>query len=160
MPIRPFRKDDIPALVRILRDTAVFRDEEIDVAVELMEIAANDPEQKDYQLATSVDDKGTVLGYYCVGPTPMTRSTYDLYWIAVDPAAHLQGVGKELLLHSESFIRERGGTLVMVETSSLPKYEKTRAFYRRNRYTESAHVKDYYAPGDDLVVYTKHFVED
>ena len=159
MPLRGFEKSDIPALTGIVRATNVFRPEEIDVAAELMEIAANDPDQKDYILMTYVDDQGAPRGYYCIGPTPMTKSTYDLYWIAVDPSLHGTGVGSQLLQHCESLVQSMGGTLIMVETSSLPKYDATRRFYVRNRYAEEARVRGYYAQGDDLVVYSKHITE-
>ena len=41
MSIRKFEKADIPQLTEIVRATEVFHEEEIGVAVELMEIAAN-----------------------------------------------------------------------------------------------------------------------
>ncbi len=156
MSIRPFVKEDIQPLTDILRATDVFREEEIAVAVELMEIVAEEPDQKDYIMYTYVDDGGHVRGYYCVGPTPMTQSTFDLYWIAVDPSLHGKGIGTELNRHCEELVRSRGGTLLIAETSSQPKYERTRAFYLRNHYHEASRIPDYYAPGDDLVVYTKH----
>ncbi|MEX1276188.1 MAG: GNAT family N-acetyltransferase [Bacteroidota bacterium] len=156
MSIRPFVKEDIQPLRDILRATDVFKEEEIVVAVELMEIVAGEPDQKDYIMATSVDEANFVRGYYCIGPTPMTCSTFDLYWIAVDPAMHGKGIGRELNRHCEEYIVSRGGTLIVAETSSQPKYEKTRAFYLHNHYIEASRIRDYYSPGDDLVVYTKH----
>ncbi|MEX2089505.1 MAG: GNAT family N-acetyltransferase [Bacteroidota bacterium] len=156
MSIRPFVKEDIQPLRDILRATDVFKEEEIVVAVELMEIAAGEPDQQEYIMATSVDEANVVRGYYCIGPTPMTCSTFDLYWIAVDPAMHGKGIGRELNRHCEEYIVSRGGTLIVAETSSQPKYEKTRAFYLRNHYIEASRIRDYYSPGDDLVVYTKH----
>jgi ribosomal protein S18 acetylase RimI-like enzyme len=157
MPIRKFEKADIGPITEIVRETKVFHDQEVDVAVELMEIAANEKDQKDYYLYSYVDESGTVQGYYCVGPTPMTRSTFDLYWIAVHPRMHRKKIGHDLLEHCEQQVRGMGGTLLVVETSSQPKYEPTRKFYLRNQYSETARIKDYYAPGDDLVIYTKHF---
>jgi ribosomal protein S18 acetylase RimI-like enzyme len=156
MSIRPFQKEDIQPLVEILRATEVFREEEINVALELMEIAIEDKDQVEYASYTFVDEANSIRGYYCVGPTPMTASTFDLYWIAVDPRVHGQGIGKQLLQHCEEYVRSKGGTLVIAETSSLPKYENTRSFYRRNHYTEASRIKDYYSKGDDLVVYTKN----
>ncbi len=156
MPIRRFEKSDVLPLTEIVKATNVFRPEEIDVAVELMEITAEKPNDEEYILFTSVDESGSVLGYYCVGPTPMTVSTFDLYWIAVDPRRHGKGVGHQLLEHCESLVKSKGGTLIMVETSSLPKYAATNHFYKRHQYTESARVKAYYAAGDDLIVYSKH----
>jgi ribosomal protein S18 acetylase RimI-like enzyme len=103
-----------------------------------------------------VDQAGQVRGYYCYGPTPMTQSTFDLYWIAVDPTVHGAGIGSLLLTHCETSIRSSGGSLIVVETSSLAKYEATRRFYRRHQYDETARLRGYYAPDDDLVIFTKH----
>jgi ribosomal protein S18 acetylase RimI-like enzyme len=97
-----------------------------------------------------------VQGYYCIGPTPATLSTYDLYWIAVDPRIHGRGVGARLTAHAEETIRTHGGGLIMVETSSRPTYDGTRAFYVRRDYKELARVRSYYRPGDDLVLYGKY----
>jgi ribosomal protein S18 acetylase RimI-like enzyme len=157
MQIRKFEKSDITQLAEIVRETKVFHEEEIGVAIELMEIAANEKDQKDYVLYSYVDQTGDLQGYYCVGPTPMTRSTFDLYWIAVHPRMHRKKIGHDLLEHCEQQVQELGGTLLVVETSSQPKYEPTRKFYIRHQYNETARIKDYYAPGDDLVIYTKHF---
>jgi ribosomal protein S18 acetylase RimI-like enzyme len=156
MPIRPFQKQDLQPLVGLVEATNVFRREEIDVARELMEIVAEEKDQKDYVISCYVDDQNVLRGYYCIGPTPMTESTYDLYWIAVDPKAHGQGIGKTLLAHCEEYIREHGGRLVIAETSSLPQYDKTRSFYLHNNYAEASRIKGYYAPDDDLVVYIKY----
>jgi len=89
--------------------TGVFRQEEVDVAIELMDIAANDREQKDYFLFSYVDEAGTLQGYYCVGPTPMTQQTYDLYWIAVHPREQKKRIGHQLLEHCENLVKTRGG---------------------------------------------------
>lgn len=156
MAIRPFRNGDIEPLVEIVKATDVFRPEEVEVAQELMEVVAKQPGQKDYVISTLEDESGTIRGYYCIGQTPMTESTYDLYWIAVDPRVHGQGMGKQLLRHSEEYIKAHGGKLVVAETSSLPKYEKTRLFYEHNHYTEASRINDYYARGDGLVVYIKY----
>ena len=157
MSIREFEKEDIKPLAEIVRATSVFREDEIDVAVELMDIAANDKEQKDYFLFSYVDEAGTVQGYYCAGPTPMTQRTFDLYWIAVHPRVHKKRIGHELLEHCEEQVKTMGGNLLVVETSSQPKYEQTRRFYLRHHYAEAARIKDYYAQDDDLVIYSKYF---
>jgi GNAT superfamily N-acetyltransferase len=159
MPIRKLEKQDLPEIIKLVRETGVFKESEIQVAQELLEIAVENPDQKDYIIYSYVTENGTIAGYYCCGPTPMTMSTFDLYWIAVHPGQQGKGIGYELLRHCEDLIRSSSGSLIMVETSSLPKYDATRKFYLRNRYIEAAHVRDYYAPGDDLVVYSKHIQE-
>ncbi len=153
--IRPLRRSDRDALLSILSATGVFSLEEIDVALELIDAVLDRPEQRDYVIFV-YEEGGNVLGYYCVGPTPATVSTYDLYWIAVSPSVHGQGVGTALNDHLESLIRSRGGSLIMVETSSRGDYDATRTFYRRKGYQELARVRDYYRPADDLVIFGKY----
>jgi ribosomal protein S18 acetylase RimI-like enzyme len=156
LTIRRFEPQDIDAITELVEATSVFRDDEVDIAVELMEVAAAEPNQKDYILYSGIDEHENVVGYYCVGPTPMTQSTFDLYWIAVHPQYHGKQFGTQLLQHCEALVKSMDGSLVLAETSSQPKYQPTRNFYLRNQYTESARIKDYYMPGDDLVIYTKY----
>ena len=156
MTIRKLRYDDIERLLSILHKTNVFSQEEIDVAKELMDLYLDKPDQKDYEFFCAADERDHVLGYTCFGPTPMTRGTFDLYWIAVDPSLHRHGVGKELLRFSEGEISFRGGRLIVVETSSRPDYEPTRKFYLSQEYREIARINEYYKAGDDLVIYGKY----
>lgn len=95
-----------------------------------------------------------VAGYACFGATPMTLGTWDLYWIAVDPALHGRGIGTVLMRAVEDAIRAEGGRLVIIETASKPSYDATRRFYERHAgCREVARVPDFYAVGDDKVMY-------
>jgi len=153
--IRPLRESDREPIRLLLVATDVFSDEEVAVALELIDAVLHTPDQRDYIIRTAEDD-GNVVGYYCIGPTPMTRGTYDLYWIAVSPEVHDRGIGRQLLEHAEREISASGGRLVIAETSSQPKYEHTRIFYVKNAYEEVARIKDYYKENDDLVVFGKY----
>jgi ribosomal protein S18 acetylase RimI-like enzyme len=156
MKIRPLEIKDRELIKIILEETKVFHQEEIVVAIELIDIYLNNKEQKDYELFSCVDDSDKVLGYTCTGPTPMTEGTYDLYWIAVSPASHGKGIGKYLLSFIENKIKKDGGRLIIAETSSRDDYENTRQFYIHADYTEVSRIKDYYRVKDDLVVYGKY----
>ncbi|MEO8167075.1 MAG: GNAT family N-acetyltransferase, partial [bacterium] len=123
-------------------------------ALELMNAVLNNPDQKDYIIGVYQDKE--ILGYYCVGPTPATESTYDLYWIAVKPSSQGKGIGKKLNANAEELIRSLGGNLIVAETSSTQRYDKTRQFYLNTGYTELARIRAYYRAGDDLVVYGKY----
>lgn len=152
--IRPLRSSDVEPLRQLLIETEVFNSEEIEIALELIHAALDNPDAKDYIIR--VYDNGEVLGYYCVGPTPATDATYDLYWIATKPAVHGKGIGRMLNAHAEELIRSRGGNLVIAETSSTPRYDATRNFYIKAGYEEVARIRDYYRAGDSLVVYGKY----
>ena len=47
--------------------------------------------------------------------------------------------------------------LIVVETAGRPEYAGTRAFYEARGYRRVATIPDFYAPGDDQVVYVKSF---
>ena len=154
MRLRELRPTDREPIRNLLEATEFFRPEEVEVALELVDAALDDPEQKSYLFAVA-EEAGAVLGYVCWGETACTRGTYDLYWVAVAPGTQGKGVGRALMAHAEEEMRKVGGRLCVVETSSMPKYEPTRAFYLRIGYGEEARIRDYYQPGDDLVVYTR-----
>jgi len=153
--IRPLHGDDRDSLGSILRGTAMFTEDEIAIAFELINVVLSKPAQKDY-IINVYQEGSAVLGYYCVGPTPGTEGTFDLYWIAVDPAAQGKGIGGKLTYHSEQLVRSGGGRLIIAETSSRPEYESTRGFYLSRGYSQLARIPDYYRVGDDLVVYGKY----
>jgi len=152
---RPLCPGDREPIRRLLCETQVFSDEEIGIALELIDIVLDKPGQKDYTIRVH-EEGGEVVGYYCVGPTPATESTFDLYWIATKPSSQGKGVGTLLDAHATELIRSQGGRLVIAETSSQPKYGKTRQFYLARGYSELARILDYYRRGDDLVVYGKY----
>jgi GNAT superfamily N-acetyltransferase len=156
MLVRKTERQDFESIRSIVIATGVFSQEEIDIAVELMEIYLNDPNQMDYEMFSYVDAEGIALGYICIGPTPATESTYDLYWIAVDPTSHSKGIGTVLLNYTEAFLKQRGGRLLIAETSSTSRYDNTRQFYERKKFQKLAHIKEYYKPNDDLVIYGKY----
>jgi ribosomal protein S18 acetylase RimI-like enzyme len=152
--IRPLKRSDVAALHQLLIETNVFNAEEIDVALELIHAVLQNPNHPDYVIR--VYDDAEVLGYYCVGPTPATVGTFDLYWIATKPSIHGKGIGRALNAHAEELIRSRGGKLIIAETSSTPRYDRTRKFYLNAGYIEVSRIRDYYRTGDSLVVFGKY----
>ncbi|MFZ5820440.1 MAG: GNAT family N-acetyltransferase, partial [Chloroflexota bacterium] len=96
-----------------------------------------------------------VLGFACVGPRALTDRVYDLYWIAVDPRAQGEGVGRRLLQQAEEAARAQDGRILVIETSGAPHYARTRAFYLAAGYRHEATLRDLYADGDDLLIFTK-----
>ena len=130
----------------------MFRPSEAQTAVEVLDesLAGED----DYRWLGAFDGD-TLAGFVCWGPTPGTEGTYDLYWLVVDPARHGQGIGTQLLSDVERRLKTDDGRLIVTETSSRADYEPTRAFYEHRGYTRAATIPGYYAPGDDLVIYSK-----
>jgi ribosomal protein S18 acetylase RimI-like enzyme len=155
MKIRPLIKEDRTRLISMLTDCRAFTSEEIDVAIELIDIVWKDENQKDYKIHCMVDDQDQAVGYICYGPAPMTRGTFDLYWIVVDPDFQGKGIGSRLLFFLDEVVREMGGRMILADASSIPQYEKTQKFYLRNGFQEVARVADYYYPGNDRITFCK-----
>lgn len=154
----------------ILLSTNVFREEEMDVAIELFDsvfgapmtvegavpaMQHNAPASSDYFFLGAFTPEEKLAGFACYGPTPGTDRTYDLYWIAVDPAMHGAGCGTILLNEVERRLKGQNARLVVVETSSRSDYKNTRGFYIHRGYIESARARDFYAPADDRITFTK-----
>ena len=138
----------------ILRATGVFREDEILVGLEVLDSYLAHPEQ-DYTALGAFTPGGDLLGFSIHGPTPCTLGTWDLYWIAVSPAAQGLGVGTVLLKEVEGRLTRLNARLLVIETSSRPPYDPTRAFYLKKGYREVARVPDFYEAGDDRVIYAK-----
>jgi ribosomal protein S18 acetylase RimI-like enzyme len=145
-----------PAILSILQRTGIFKDFEIDVALEVLDVYLYQDGQEDYQVFIA-DLEGTVAGYVCIGRNAVTQGTFELYWIAVDPSFQKRGIGGTLMETAEEEALSQGGRMMAVETSSGENYGPTRSFYRRLGYEEEARVRDYYAPGDDKLILVKRF---
>jgi ribosomal protein S18 acetylase RimI-like enzyme len=152
--IRPTRPDETSTLVGIARGTGVFKPGEIVALQEVLDDYHRQMHTLGHRSITSERD-GQVTGFAYYAPAAMTDRTWYLYWIAVDKQLHSRGVGSSLLQHAEEEIRRERGRLLLIETSSLPHYEPTRMFYLKHGYESDCLVRDYYADGDDMVVFRK-----
>jgi ribosomal protein S18 acetylase RimI-like enzyme len=156
MKIRPIIEKDRQAVLEVIHLTGIFTQEEEQVAAEVIDVCLAGSGQQDYVIVVIVNEHGAISGYMCYGPTPMAEGGGDLYWMAVHPGKHRQGYGKALVQWLEKAVQETKGRLIVIETSSRDKYAATRNFYQRLGYVENARIRDFYRPGDDLVIYCKY----
>ena len=148
------RASDCKDIRRIVSSSGFFSRGEIETAVELVEERLTRGDASGYHFLIA-EWSGRMVGYTCFGPIPCTQASYDLYWIAVDDGCRGRGLGKAILKRTEDLIAGRGGLRIFVETSSRDQYEPTRAFYRNCGYREEARLEEFYAPGDDKVIFVK-----
>lgn len=139
---------------RIVTSTEMFTPAEVDVAVELVDERLHKGDASGYWFLLAERD-GLPLGYACYGPIACTKSSFDLFWIAVEQSSRGLGIGRVLMAASEARAREMGCTRLYVETSDRAAYLSTRAFYERIGYQREATLEDFYAPGDHKVIYVK-----
>jgi ribosomal protein S18 acetylase RimI-like enzyme len=155
--IRRMEARDKGAVLGLVRATGFFTPAEVDVAEELIDVFLGKPDQKDYNVVVVEGDGGAPVGYMTWGPTPLAEGAYDLYWMAVAPSEQGRGRGKELVRWLEGEVGSRRGRVIIIETSSQPKYHGTRQFYIDLGYKEVARIPDFYRAGDDRVIYAKYF---
>jgi ribosomal protein S18 acetylase RimI-like enzyme len=103
------------------------------------------------------DDVAAGVAYF--QPVAATDGTWTLLMIAVHPEQQGQGRGSVLLREVENQLRRQQQRLLLVETSGVPDFALTRAFYDKAGYGVEARVRDYYAAGDDMVLYRKALAE-
>jgi ribosomal protein S18 acetylase RimI-like enzyme len=153
MGTRKLAPPDRAPIEALLRSDSTFTQEEVSVALEVVDSAIACPD-KDYS-GIVFDHEEQVAGYICYGRTPMTESTYDLYWVATHAAARGKGIATSLVREMEAELRERGARTVRIETSELESYGAARSFYERMGYAEVGRIADFYKIGDALVTFAK-----
>jgi len=155
--IRQLEPHDRPLIEKMVISTGKFNDVEIATALELVDEAIERGEESGYIFAVLEYGKRhrVVQGYACYGPVPLTHGAYDLYWIVVDPTSQKKGFGRHLLEYVERDVLSRGGSMILIETSSQESYGATIRFYERSGYDLVARIRNFYKIGDDKLVFQK-----
>ncbi len=155
--IRPIERPDRSRIEAMIISSGKFTEEETKTALELIDEALEKGEESGYVIRVLEvgKEQSVVQGYICYGPTPLTQGVYDLYWIVTDPAVQGKGFGRRLMEYVEQDIVERGGRMLLIETSSQETYAPTIRFYERAGYELAARIKNFYRIGDDKLVFLK-----
>ncbi len=166
--LRELGAADRAPIAALLRATGAFTEEEVGVALKLVDVALERlavegsyriVRSDDYNFLVADAPDGAhgarVAGYVCWGLAPMSDGVFDVYWIAVDPAAQRQGIGARLLHAVEEDVARRGGRTILIETGGKDSYAPTRRFYERAGYAEAARIPDFFRVGDDKVIFMR-----
>ncbi len=147
-------KQDLRSLTAVMESTGLFYNFEIEVALEVLQSYLDQGEASGYYCIIAMEN-GVCAGYAVYGPTPCTRSGWDIYWMAVRKDLQGQGLGSGLITRMEQAILIRNGKQIWIETSGRPDYLPTRKFYEKHKYLKMAELPGFYAPGDSKVIYGK-----
>ena len=155
--VAPLEPEHRNRIAEILRSTENFREEEVNVALELFDesFVGEDYEWLGAIRRESGNGKRETISAEVFKITMDTDRTYDLYWIAVDRAAQGTGCGTVLLSEVERRLEALHARMLVIETSSRSDYTATRGFYLKRGYVEAARVREFYAPEDDRIILTK-----
>lgn len=158
--IRPSKPDDTAAILAIA-EAIGFQPNELEVVSKLLLDYFADGSGRDSLQNSNAErfwltnhqDNDEVFGVAYCEPERMTDQTWNLQLIAVHPDYQGQGHGSNLLSHVEETLKARGGRMLLVET--LAGFDLAQAFYKKSGYEEEARIRDFYAAGDDKVVFRK-----
>jgi ribosomal protein S18 acetylase RimI-like enzyme len=146
------RRSDRDAIERVVRSAGNFKGHEIDVALHVLDDYLADQARSGYHFALA-EVEGAVAGFVCFGRIPCTEGSSDIYWLVVDPRWQRLGIGTILLAEAE--VESSKERQIYVETSSREDYAAARSFYTSSGYVLAATLADFYARGDDKLIYVK-----
>ena len=137
LTVRAVVRDDLDELVQLGKDTGIFNPGEADKLLGDTIVELLDGKLPSGHQAHVLTDEVNVLGWIYFGPTEDDPNIWNLWWIGVAPAYQGKGYGKNLLHLFEATATKACANEVMIETSSAPLLEKTRAFYAQQGYCVS-----------------------
>lgn len=135
----------------IIQGAGIFTPAEVDCAMEVIGYALTSGSGYTAYAAILGDN---ILGYVCYGAAPITDRVFDMYWLVVDKICQGQGIGRKLMEFMETELRPMA-RMVMIETSARPPYERARRLYKSMGYQLAARIPDFYACGDDKLIFCK-----
>ena len=153
--MRPLTPDDIEPMVHLAVTAELFPPEAGDFLREQAR-AWLDGGEGPGAWAVEDDEAGGGLGSVVFfEPRLATDRVWALTMIAVAPALQGGGRGARAVRWVEDTLRAQEQRLLVIETSSTPRYDKTRRFYERSGYRQVAVVPDYFEDGDHMVLFHK-----
>ena len=149
MNIREPVRSDLPDIKLILNDTELFPPEYLD---EMIEPFFADPDKNKRWLVLETEDAG-VAGFSYARPEALAEGTWNLLAIGFRQEQQAKGLGSKLIAKVEESLKQE--RVLIVETSGLDDFKDTRNFYETRGYVREAIIRDYWADGDDKVIYWK-----
>lgn len=150
MNVRPTKPQDIAALQTVLDETGLFPSE---MLPEMISGFFSENDNNDIWL--TFHDNDTAIGFCYAAPEQLSQGTWNMLAIAVLPSRQGDGVGAALIQELEDTLRKKGNRIVIVDTSGTEAFSRTQAFYHKNGYTQEARVRDFWAEGDDKIIFWK-----
>ena len=151
--IRSIVPGDIPALKQVIDRNELFPSQMLDGMVSDY---FDNPNTSDLWF-TYEEEKPVAIAY--VAPEKMTEGTWNLYLIAVAPDLQGKGIGRSIVQYIENTLRAKGERILLVETSGLDEFKRTRIFYDKCGYEQEARIRDFYQAGEDKIVFRKSLLD-
>lgn len=140
---------DLAGLTAVLDGTGLFPSEMLPDM--LAPFLAGETEA--FWLTCHFEDEAVGLCYTV--PEELADGTWNMLALAVRPDLQGRGLGAAFVATAEQHLKEKGQRIVIVETSGTNDFALTRTFYAQNGYEEEARIRDFWAEGDDKVIFRK-----
>lgn len=147
--IKPTAPDDVPALKEVLDQTGLFPGE----LLSDMLAPALSGESDAFWLTSHLNDVPVGLCYTV--PEDLADGTWNMLALAVRPDMQGKGLGSALVKAAEQRLKAKTQRILIVDTSGTADFALTRKFYAQNGYEEEARIRDFWAAGDDKVIFRK-----
>lgn len=150
MNIRQSTSSDVGPLAQVAEATDLIPG---DLLAGMMRGFLSDEDSQD--ICLTYESGGKAAGFCYAVPEKLTDGTWNMLAIAVHPDEQGKGAGSALVRQLEATLLGLGARVLIADTSGLPEFAPARAFYRKNGYQEEARIRDFWAAGNDKVIYTK-----
>ncbi len=141
--------DDVPALKDVLDTTGLFPS---DMLSDMLAPALAG-ETEAFWLTCR--HGGKAVGFCYIAPEEFTDGTWNMLALAVHPDFQGNGIGAALVRAAELHLRDKGQRILVVDTSGSNDFSLARKFYAQSGYEEEARIRDFWADGDDKVIFRK-----
>ncbi|MEX0283041.1 MAG: GNAT family N-acetyltransferase [Paracoccaceae bacterium] len=98
---------------------------------------------------------GEAVGFCYTVPEDLADGTWNMLALAVRPDLQGKRLGAALVNAVEQHLKDKGQRILIVDTSGTDAFALTRKFYAQNGYEEEARIRDFWAEGDDKVIFRK-----
>jgi ribosomal protein S18 acetylase RimI-like enzyme len=153
--IRTITPADQQSVVALAVTAGLFATEDSGIVAQLLEAYFRTTMAEGHVCVVDEDEDTVAAAVAYYAPTPATDRTWELLMIAVQPEQQGRGRGAALLQYIEAALQAQGQRLLIVQTSGLPHFARTRAFYSKCSYVQEARIRDYYADGEDMIMFCK-----
>ncbi|MEM7547381.1 MAG: GNAT family N-acetyltransferase [Pseudomonadota bacterium] len=148
------KRADIPGMQTVLDQTGLFPS---DLLPDMISPGLEGEAIGDRWLTCETD--GQIAGFCFARAEELAEGTWNMLAIAVLPILQGRGCGGALVRRLEDDLRASGQRVLIADTSGTEEFAQTRAFYRNNGYAEEARIRDFWAAGDDKIVFWKSLTQ-
>lgn len=145
---RAMVRNDIQHVKSVIDSNELFPSEMLDEMV----ISYFDNSSEDKWFVAEIESGKAIAVAYC-SPERMTDNTWNLLLIAVNKADHGSGIGKAFITFIKDQLTSLQARILIVETSGLSEFSATQQFYVKCGFSKVATIPEFYAEGDDKIVF-------